>query len=48
MGQSNMVGRGVVSDKHPGDAPDVADGIAIEFRAYSDIPAAIIGALIEK
>ncbi len=36
MGQSNMAGRGVENDKHPEDAPGVADSIDMEFRAYSD------------
>lgn len=36
MGQSNMAGRGVVTDKHPEDAPLVEESVAMEFRAFSD------------
>ena len=36
MGQSNMAGRGIVTDTHPEDAPSVIDGAGYEFRAISD------------
>ena len=36
MGQSNMAGRGEVTDEHPEDAPAVIDGAGWEFRAVSD------------
>lgn len=36
MGQSNMGGRGIVSDTHPEDAPAVIDGAGYEFRAITD------------
>ncbi|MBQ1311346.1 MAG: hypothetical protein IIY55_05790, partial [Blautia sp.] len=36
MGQSNMAGRGSVTDEYPEDAPAVIDGAGWEFRAISD------------
>ncbi len=36
MGQSNMAGRGIVTDTHPEDAPAVLDGAGYEFRAITD------------
>ena len=36
MGQSNMAGRGVVTDEYPVDAPALIDGAGWEFRAISD------------
>ena len=36
MGQSNMAGRGAVTEEHPEDAPEVMDGAGWEFRAISN------------
>ncbi len=36
MGQSNMAGRGIVSEEHPVDAPVVLEGAGWEFRAITD------------
>lgn len=36
MGQSNMAGRGVVTNEHPETAPIVLPGAGFEFRAVSD------------
>ena len=36
MGQSNMAGRGIVTDEHPEDAPAVIEGAGWEFRAVTD------------
>jgi|GEM_PF-1011628 len=36
MGQSNMAGRGIVSEDFPEDAPEVIDGAGWEFRSISD------------
>jgi len=36
MGQSNMAGRGIVTEEHPQDAPAVIDGAGWEFRAVTD------------
>ena len=36
MGQSNMAGRGEVTEEHPEDAPAVINGAGWEFRAVSD------------
>ena len=36
MGQSNMAGRGIVTDEFPTDAPAVIDGAGWEFKSISD------------
>ncbi len=36
MGQSNMAGRGIVTEEFPEDAPAVTEGAGWEFRAVSD------------
>ena len=36
MGQSNMAGRGIISEKWPQGAPMLTDGAGWEFRAISD------------
>lgn len=36
MGQSNMAGRGIISERWPEPAPDPAPGIGYEYRAISD------------
>ncbi len=36
MGQSNMAGRGIVTEKYPEKAPSLTKGAGYEFRAVSD------------
>ena len=36
MGQSNMAGRGIVSDIWPEEAPKVLEAAGYEYRAVSD------------